>query len=277
MSDFMELIRTLKNDCQALEKLLVKYEKNRTGAGISPYEREKDLAKITEISARLPDYEGRRLLRIWLDTEKVAIEKAKDDFRFSFGQEIKKTCETAGFPVRGQYPLLRVGPYTLKLNFEFGRAELYFGPEVEKIKTGLPMDPAVLVKFIKDFHHDLKPDDFDASGFGRELREAYRRKIGPAGKSSPEKVPLLEILREMLLGRQKPQFFADPRKENFREYSRVHFAFDLYRLRQSDVPGLSLHLFTATFDATADRQAALWVPDNENGDGTHYSHLAFDR
>jgi len=276
MSDFLELIRALKKNCRALEKLLAKYEKDLTRAGLSPYDRERELAKITEISAVLPDFEGGRALRAWLETEKKTIGKAKDDFRFSFGQEIKQTCESAGFPVRGQYPLLRIGPYTLKLNFDFGRAELFFGPEVEKIKTGLPMDPSGLFKFIRDFHQTLKPDDFDAAGFGRELREACLRKTGSAGKSPPEKIPLLRIFRELVLMRQKPQFFADPRKENFREYPRVRFAFDLYRLRRSDVPGLGLHLFTATFDATADRQAALWVPDNETGDGTYYSHLAFD-
>ena len=277
MPDFMELIRGLKKNCQALEKMLAGYEKNRTHPGISPYAQERSLAKITELAAGLPEFDGQKMLRAWLENEKKVIETAKDDFRFSFGQELKKLCEPEGFPVRGQYPLLRIGIYTLKLNFEFGRAELYFGPEIETIKTGLPLEPAALTEFIKKYHHELKSDKFDPAGFGRELREAYRRKTGPAGKSSAEKMPLLEVFREMVLGRQKPQFLADPRRENFREYPRVRFAFELYRLRQADVPGLGIHLFTATFDATADRQAALWVPDNETGDGTYYSHLAFDR
>jgi hypothetical protein len=277
MPDFMESLRCLKKNLQTLEKMLVGYEKNRTRPNITPYARERDLAKITELADGLPDFEAKKSLRAWLENEKKAVETAKDDFRFNFGQDLKKLCEAEGFTVRGQYPLLRIGIYTLKLNFEFGRAELFFGPEIEKVKAGLSLEPATLTEFIKNYHRGLKADDFDPAGFGRELREAYLKKIGTAGKSSAEKIPILAAFREMVLGRQKPQFLADPRKENFREYPRVIFAFELYRLRQADVPGLGLHLFTATFDATADRQAALWVPDNETGDGTYYSHLAFNQ
>lgn len=273
----MELIRGLKKNCQDLEKSLVKYEKDRSRAGLSPYDRERSVAKISELAGALPDGEAKKSLHAWLESEKKAVETAKDDFRYDFGQELKKLCDSEGFAVKGQYPLLRIGLYTLKLNFEFGRAELFFGPEIDKIKTGLPLDPAALSSYIKNYHRELQPGDFDAAGFGRELRDAYRRKIGFAGKPAAEKIPILEVFREMVISRQKPQFLADPRKENYREYPRVLFSFELYRLRQADVPGLDLHLFTATFDATADRQAALWVPDNENGDGTYYSHLAFDR
>lgn len=273
----MESIRGLKKNLQALEKMLAGYEKNRSLTGISPYARERDLTKISELAGVLPEFEAKKSLHTWLENEKKAVETAKDDFRFNFGQDLKKLCAIEGFPVRGQYPLLRVGIYTLKLNFEFGRAELFFGPEIEKVKAGLPLEPAALTEFIQNHHRELNSDNFDPAGFGRELRDAYCKKIGTAGKSSAEKIPILEAFREMVLGRQKPQFLADPRKENFREYPRVLFAFELYRLRQADVPGLGLHLFTATFDATADRLAALWVPDNDTGDGTYYSHLAFDR
>jgi hypothetical protein len=274
MTDFLESIRELRKNCQALEKLLSAYEKNRAVPGLSPYVRERELAKISALAVALPDYAGKSRMNAWLAEEKKELEKSKDDFRFKFGQELKDLCAPDGFPVKGQYPLLRVGLYTLKLNFEFGAAELFFGPEIEKIKGGLPLDPATLAEFIKKYHRDLMAERFDPAAFGRELQAAYERRRASAGKAANEKIPILEVFRELVLARQKPQFFIDPKRENFQEYPRVRFAFELYRLRQANSPGL--HLFTATFDATADRKSALWVPDNEAGNGTYYSHLAFE-
>ncbi len=53
---------------------------------------------------------------------------------------------------------------------------------------------------------------------------------------------------------------------------------DLYRLKKSEVHAIENHivkLSVATFDATTEKKRSLWVPDNEQGDGTYYSYLSF--
>ncbi len=58
----------------------------------------------------------------------------------------------------------------------------------------------------------------------------------------------------------------------------MRFSHDLLRLKQAGafvVSDVQLKLHVANFDATTEKAKALWVPDSEEGDGTHYSYLSF--
>jgi hypothetical protein len=79
---------------------------------------------------------------------------------------------------------------------------------------------------------------------------------------------------------QPPGFRLNPTQEKFVEYPRIRFSYDLFRLRQAgqfQAGEDRLKLHVANFDATTEKAKALWVPDNEAGDGTHYSYVSFTR
>ena len=50
----------------------------------------------------------------------------------------------------------------------------------------------------------------------------------------------------------------------------------LYLLRKSNLLERGIKLYVATFDATIDKMNSIWILENENGEGTHYSHISFD-
>ncbi len=107
-----------------------------------------------------------------------------------------------------------------------------------------------------------------AEEFLKKLREAYSR-VAEANPNDP--APIISVLTELSYLLQSPQFRQDPRRENFRSYSRADFSHDVYNTRQLKV----LNLTVATRAHTKRRMDFLWIPDDESGRGTTYSHLHF--
>jgi hypothetical protein len=171
---------------------------------------------------------------------------------------------------------LRIGFYTVVLNFEFGEATLYFGPEIEKIRSKIPLEPGTIHSAIKKFDEDLKRTKFEPKEFYLDLQKAYKNRIIVSNRSYGEKVLLIDALNEYVLLKQPSAFFVDPKKENFREFPRISLAYLLYLFRRSDFSQKGVHLYVATFDATTDKKQALWIPDNEEGEGTYYSYVSFE-
>lgn len=277
MTDFLDALRGLRKKCQALEKSLAGYDKLLGRAGTTPHDRERVLLKISGLVAGLPEFEGRGALQSWLEKEQAAVKSAKDEFRFDFGRQLKERFAPDGLAVRGQYPELRLGLYTLTVDFEFGECELWLGPKIAKIKGRLPLDPAAIHEAVMKSDAELRTGPFDAAAFDRDLRAAYRRCRQLSGKEPGAKLPLLDVLREFVYLQQGSRFLADPRREHYRGFSRAALALALYRFMRTDPPPAGVHFAVATFDATADPRHALWIPADDEGNGTHFSHVSIDR
>jgi len=237
---------------------------------------QKKYAEIEKMASVLPDPGMKDTLDGWLKDEKAAIEKVKDDFRFQFGQQLKIMFEKDGVKLRGQYPLLRVGIYTLKLNFDFGEAVLFFGPEVEKMRSKITLHPKTIYDTIKQYDSQMKPDSSDLKTVYDDLLRAYQRCLKVANKSRGDKVLISEVLQAYVFMKQSKQFGVDARRENFREYPRIKLSYMLYQLRINKFAQEGMRLHVATFDATVDKLHSFWVPDNDEGDGTHYEYISFD-
>ncbi len=275
MIDLLNSLRSLYNDCRSLVKMLAEYEKNRSRTDVSPYDQERELEKISRTAERLPDFEGRKKIRAWLDRERKSLTAAKDEFRFDFGQRLKELLSSRGWEIRGLYPKLRIGLYTVVVNFEFGRAEIWLGPEILKIKPNLPLTPDVIVENILQVDAEYRTSPFDAEVFGRDLRAAYERALMVSGRNFGDKLPLMTVLREYVFLQQKPKFCVDPRREHFREFSRLLLAMTLYRFMKTEFSA-TVRFQVATFDATSDPQKALWVPSDDEGNGTHFGQISFE-
>jgi hypothetical protein len=212
----------------------------------------------------------------WLKGEKEAITKAKGEFRFAFGKELKTLLEKDGRQLHGQYPLLRIGLFTLKLDFEFGNATLFFGPEIEKLKSSIQLQPDSICRELKKFDDMLQKEQFNAEEMLKDICQAYKRRLLLTNKSYGEKLLITDVLEEFVILKQSNKFSIDPRRENYREYPRIILSYLLYRLRKSHVNQQSMRLHVATFDATVNRLRSIWVPENEKGDGTYYSYISFE-
>lgn len=240
---------------------------------------EKNLAVVKGLLADFPDTAVKDSVLAWYTEEAALLNKAKEEFRFNFGATLKGLLEQEGISLKGQLPTLRAGLLTLKINFDLRSAALFWGPEIETIKTRLSLTPEEISAAIKNYIARLQKKEFAAPAFLKKLHTAYDRYtlLNNLGVSS--RVFLVELLPELAFLTQPESFRVDPAKERFREYSRIQFSYDLYRLKKSEtltIENHTLKLSVATFDATTDKKRSLWVPDNEQGDGTYYSYIAFE-
>lgn len=259
-----------------LERSLQEYDEMMSRPAENAYLLQKKLTEIEKILPAMPDSDLKAALDVWLKDEKAAIEKAKDDFRFHFGQRLKELFEKDGIAVRGQYPLLRIGMYTLRLNFEFGEAALFFGPEVEKVESKIALHPQTIYDLIRQYDREVRTGPDELAGVYDDLVSAYERCLKIAGKVYGDKVLVSDVLKEYVFMRQPKQFGIDARRANFREFPRIKLSYLLYQLRTTNVAERGIRLHVATFDATTDKLSSFWVPDNEAGDGTHCAYISFE-
>ena len=74
---------------------------------------------------------------------------------------------------------------------------------------------------------------------------------------------------------QNDKFRSDPQKNNYKTYSRADFSFDLYRLKKPNENILRDHvqLSVAIRAYTTRRDQFLWIPGDNQGNGSAYSHI----
>ena len=273
----VENLKILSKSYNNLLKLIDSYETLKKIPVDNAYMLEKKLNEMIKIARELPELNLKESISNWVKCEENEIEQAKEEFRFKFSQELKMLLEKDGHQLRGQYPLLRIGLYTIKLDFEFGEAILYFGPEIEKLKSKIPLQPEIITETIKKYNVLLFSEKTEPEQILDSLYQAYKNRIALTKKSWGDKLLLTEVLSEFVVLRQPKQFFIDPKKENFQEYPRVKLSFLLYILKRTNLHEHGLRLHVATFDATTNKLHSLWIPENEEGEGTYYSYISFEK
>ncbi|OYD14574.1 hypothetical protein CH330_08180 [candidate division WOR-3 bacterium JGI_Cruoil_03_51_56] len=278
-----KLLARLKNSAvlsQRIAKRLVAYHGLLSEPVSNAFRREKALNEIKRLMQALPDTELHRMVEEWCSKEQTLVAQGKEEFRFRFGTNMANGLNAAGLKVKGQLPVLRVGMFSLRVDFASGTAIVFWGPEVERLKGGVSLAPDELVKILVSWTKNLGKRASDPVKLKSQLFDAYHRILVLNGLEPGTRIPLLDILAELVLLIQPRSFRVNPARAKFVEYPRVRFSYDLYRLKTSGEPMKGkeqLRLHVATFDATTQKTRALWVPDNEEGEGTYYSYISFSR
>ncbi|MEO0124217.1 MAG: hypothetical protein ABIL69_09495, partial [candidate division WOR-3 bacterium] len=193
MKEILEGLRLLNRKLSRVNKLLTAYSRLKEKTIDNAYLLEKKLNEISKETNDLPDFSLKNKLLNWINNEKSELDKIKEEFRFSLAERIKEFFQKENWLIKGQYPKLRIGLYTLSLNFEFGEATLYFGPEIEKIKSKIPLEPEAIYQTIKKFDNNLKKNNFDPKEFYLDLQKAYKNCILLSNKPYGEKVYLVDV------------------------------------------------------------------------------------
>jgi hypothetical protein len=278
MEGLVILLRSLSGQSQKLVRRLTAYQRLLADPVNNAHARAKAIAEINSAVQDFPDSEVRSRLAEWCRNETAAIEQSRSEFRFEFGRQLVASLEGSGLAVRGQLPLLRVGLFTVRTDFESGSATVFWGPEIERLKSGLALAPAGLAATLRKWNERLKQKSVEPAKLTARLHAAYRRYCGLGGLPPGTRVFLLDLLSELVILMQPESFRLNPAQEKFVEYPRVRFSYDLFRLKQAGaytVGDVQLKLHVANFDATTEKARALWVPNSEEGDGTHYSYISF--
>lgn len=276
MEKWALVLKEIAKKAKIISKRLESYEKIKEQPATNIHILEKNLNDIKKILTTFPDSEIKSNLLKWTGDETEFIKKTKEEFRFQFGNQLKELLEKDGLTLKGQLPLLRAGFYTLKLDFELGFAALYWGPEIQTIKAKIPLSVQEIYQTQHNFNEQIKKRAPNPKDFLKSLHQVYQRYTSFNNIAYGNKVLLIDLLSELVLISQPSSFRTDPSKTKFREYSRIQFSYDLYHLRQTVSQSSTLRLSVATFDATTDKAKSIWVPDNETGDGTYYSYIAFE-
>jgi len=210
----------------------------------------------------------------WVREYKSGVEKTIDEVRRTIGAELEGSLKSVGLRLSGQYPELRAGFFTIELDFDKWNATIWYGPKQERLSQ-CPLSPSAIAKQIENARKALGSGLKEAQLL-EKLWTAYGRAVG---EKLGQPVPIIKVLVELAYLLQKPRFYQDPRRENYIGYSRGDFSYDLFRIRKHQADGVfssRLHLVVATRAHTRRRSDFLWVPDDETGKGTTYSHLKFE-
>jgi hypothetical protein len=280
MEGLTELLQSISGQAQKLVRRLAAYRGLLTNPVSTVHARARALAELGEAIQVFPDSEVRARLVEWWRAESVAVEQCRAEFRFEFGRQLVSGLDGSGMTIKGQLPLLRVGLFTVRADFEAGSATIFWGPEIEKLKSGLALAPAELATTLRNWNERLRQKAVEPAKLVARLHAAYRRYCGLGGLPDGTRVFLLDLLSELVLLMQPESFRLNPAREKFVEYPRVRFSYDLYRLKQAGAftaGDAQLKLHVANFDATTEKAKALWVPNSEEGEGTHYSYISFSK
>jgi hypothetical protein len=196
--------------------------------------------------------------------------------RKKFGAQLEEELRKIGLSLSGQYPELKAGLFTIELDFDQWKAKLWYGPKQERLGECL-FSPNKIISLIQEKRTQLG-SQLPENELYEKLRKAYHRAVE---RKHGEPAPIIKVLPEMSFLIQSSRFLQDPQKENYRSYSRADFSYDIFRLRRFQAKSQSLfpthmRLTTATRAHTKKRSDFLWIPDDESGRGTTYSHLKFE-
>ena len=210
----------------------------------------------------------REVLFEWANQYKQDLLNSEEEVKKQFGIELEQELKKTGLSLSGQYPELKGGLFTIELFFDKGLITLWYGPKQERLAQCRLLSHEVASN-VEKVRQQLG-SHLDNDAFLKKLREAYLR---AADAKQSEPLPVTSVLAELAFLLQSQQFHSDPRQDNYKGYSRADFSYDLFRIRQA--VNKNLHLTVATRAYTRRRQDFIWIPDNESGKGTTYSHMQF--
>lgn len=197
-------------------------------------------------------------------------EKLFDEFKRKFGVELEKALRNNNLSLKGHYSDLKVGFFTLELDFESLTADIWFGPKQEKIANDIPLSVSIIVKKIIEFRNNLgskMSEEQILTIFKNSYKKLYTN-------INSEKVPIIDFYKDVQssMSVQLKLPSLDVGKDKKKRYSRADFAFDLYKLQKHR----QIRLIIATRFYTKKRSNFLWVPSNDEGDGDFYSHIVIE-
>jgi hypothetical protein len=197
----------------------------------------------------------------WLKDYKQNLKSKEATARKEFGNELEKEMSALGLNLEGHYPLLKAGIFHIEIDFSNWSAKIWYGPQQELLARCM-LSPKVLGNKIQKFQETLG-SNITKHDFQKILHTAYLSVV--KGKYG-EAVPINQMLEEV------DKKIKVSNKERKTKYNRADFSIDLFRLLESFK---SPSLIVATRAFTTKRQDFLWVPSNELGKGSIYSHLKY--
>jgi hypothetical protein len=198
----------------------------------------------------------------------------EEELKTKFGMALATSLKVSGFTLEGNYPKLKTSFYTIDVDITLDKVTLWFGSEIEKLDTTKAIPEKVVESLLKN-HDALTKRPFDEKAFLRMLKTAYQMYLTASRKSSGNDAPLSEIHALFSLLMQKEKFRRNPVKENYTEYMRGMFSYDLSRLKNRIIDQSELKLITATMMDTRNKGDFFWIPPFDGTPSGSYARIKF--
>ena len=202
------------------------------------------------------------------------LKEKEDELKTKFGLALANSLKASGFTVEGNYPKFKTSFYTIDVDIIADKVTLWFGAEIEKLATIKAIPEQVVESFLKN-HEAITKRPFDERAFLKMLRTAYQMYLAASQKSFGNDAPLSEIHALFSLLMQKEKFRKNPVIENYTEYSRAMFSYDLSRLKKRTIDQAELRLITATMMDTRNKGEFFWIPSFEGTPAGTYARMKF--
>jgi hypothetical protein len=215
-------------------------------------------------------------LKEWIKATRERIQGGQEEFKTWFSTELGRILDKEyGLPLRGRFPVFIASHFRIKLDLEHDSVAVGYGADEEPLEKA-KADPKTVAQKINGHQRELEGNLLPDDAFLSRFAEAYDRVVKLTGLAPGDEAPILEVLREFVWGIQSKKFFADPRRENFRTYSRVNLSYQIYKLVNRRVGHRKFELVEASVAAGGPRKDAhLWVPKGDAGDGVSYAAVVF--
>jgi hypothetical protein len=216
---------------------------------------------------------GKKTIDEWLNAYTVTIESNKKQLHDSFGRALESFIKAKNIELKGQFPELKAGIFTIEVDFNLGNCQLWYGPRQELLlKTKL--DPEEVSHKIESLMVQLNAP-INESSLIQQLHTAYLNIIRKQNRQEGERAEIIQILNELALIRQDNRFHINPLKEYYKEYTRAQFSYDLFRINKNALGTKSLVLVGAVRMDAVSRTGFIWVPSDEKGNGSSFGYLYF--
>lgn len=235
----------------------------------------KIIQKIKEMESKYKESEYFEQLNEIISKINEMCRKNEEEFIYNFSRGLKEAFEKRGIQVSGLYPEYIVGIFNLRVDFQLGKASIYFCKEL--IRGNIVLDISKIAYAFDKADKEIRGRRFDGKAFINLLWEAYKRVILLNGLEIGKRVNIIEVMRELAILMQVSSFTINPKKENYKSYSRAYFAYDLYRLKAEGIlehNGKRLNIGTATIDYTGKDRYSLYVYDDLTG-GNYVMYISF--
>ena len=191
-----------------------------------------------------------------------------------FGLKLEEKLSELNLKLEGHYPLLKASLYTMEVVFKKEEVVIWYGPQQEKLGK-VRLNTEEVFKTIKKYHTEITNRKFDPNVFLKNLYTAYEYSLFRQNKGNGVQVPISDILIEYTFLIQDRKFKLNPKKENYKNYTRAYFSYDLFLLPQKKLGNKELILVTATRAYTRRASDFLWIPLDLKGNGVYISHIKF--
>jgi hypothetical protein len=205
----------------------------------------------------------------WVESLSRTLDDEEARLARSFASDLDQLLRANNITLGGNLPMLEASFFKLEVKQQDVR--VWFGPHREAIGT-VRKSAADVATYIEQRLAQLTAEPFDDEHFVEQVYQAYRAVLAGANADSADLTRIDAVHRQLIVARQDPEFTQN---QKLREYTRMQFGYDLYRLKKRKRSGKELQLVTASRSQTVKHLDSLWVPSDEAGKGFLYSHLTF--